>query len=106
MIVEVMKVAQQPAMAYDKVPHSTPAKYGKSGLLLNSSYVSPTRSLALLERADASFGEGDLLDFSVSARSAGSWSLERSDFGATERPSSNRTWSLQTNDRSGLPCQP
>jgi hypothetical protein len=76
MIVEVMKVAQQPAMAYDKVPHSTPAKYGKSGLLLNSSYVSPIRSLALLERADASSSRGTC-SISAEARGLRAWSLER-----------------------------
>jgi hypothetical protein len=71
MIVEVMKVAQQPAMAYDKVPLSTAAKSGKSRLLLNSGIRFRNHSLALLERADASFGERDLLDLSVSARVRG-----------------------------------
>jgi hypothetical protein len=36
MIIEVMKVAQQPAMAYDRDPLSTAVRLGKSGLLLNS----------------------------------------------------------------------
>jgi hypothetical protein len=46
--------------AYDKFPLSTAAKSWKSGLFLNSSYVSATHSLAWLERADASFAERDL----------------------------------------------
>ena len=41
MTVKVMKVAQQPAMAYDKVPLSTGLKSAKSGPLLNSAYVLP-----------------------------------------------------------------
>ena len=36
MRVEVMKVAQQPAMAYDKISLNTAARSGKSGLLLKS----------------------------------------------------------------------
>jgi hypothetical protein len=39
-----MKVAQQPAMAYDKVTPSTASKSAKSGLLLNSPYASATPS--------------------------------------------------------------
>ena len=77
MIVEVMKIAQQPAMAYDKVPHSTAAKSTKSGLLLNSSYVSATYCLVWLERTDASFAERTCSDFSLSARVCGSCALER-----------------------------
>ena len=65
-------------MAYDKVPLSTAAKSGKSGLFLNSSYVSATHSLAWLERADASFAERDLLRFQRERlASAGSCALER-----------------------------
>jgi hypothetical protein len=40
MMVEVMKVAQQPAVAYDKVRLSTGVILGKSGLLLKFLYVS------------------------------------------------------------------
>ena len=39
MRVEVMKVAQQPAMAYDKISLNTAARSGKSGLLLKSLYA-------------------------------------------------------------------
>jgi hypothetical protein len=39
MMVEVMKVAQQPAMAYDKDSLTRAVKTGKSGLLLSSLYV-------------------------------------------------------------------
>ena len=77
MIVEVMKIAQQPAMAYDKVPHSTAAKSTKSGLLLNSSYVSATYCLVWLKHTDASFAERTCSDFSLSARVCGSCALER-----------------------------
>ena len=49
MRVEVMKVAQQPAMAYDRISLSTPARSGKSGLLLKSLYAySRPTALALL----------------------------------------------------------
>jgi hypothetical protein len=46
MMVEVMKVAQQPAMAYDKDSLSRVAQGGESGLLLNSLYVSTKRTTA------------------------------------------------------------
>jgi hypothetical protein len=49
MSVEVMKVAQQPAMAYDGISLSTPLRSGKSGLLLKSLYAySRAPALALL----------------------------------------------------------
>ena len=105
-----MKVAQQPAMAYDKVSLSTAAKSGKSGLLLNSSYVFATRSLALLEGADASFGARDSLDLTVSA-----W-VCRFMVASSLSPGYRQTWRHRKvieypdmvatfNDRSGLPCQ-
>ena len=46
MMVEVMIVAQQPAMAYDKVSLSTAGKRGKSGSALNSLYASARPGLA------------------------------------------------------------
>jgi hypothetical protein len=45
MMVDVMKVAQQPAVAYDKVPLTTGVRLGKSGLLLKSLYVRTLRGL-------------------------------------------------------------
>jgi len=48
MRVEVMKVAQQPAMAYDKISLNTAARSGKSGLLLKSLYAFLRQLWALL----------------------------------------------------------
>jgi hypothetical protein len=68
MRVEVMKVAQQPAMAYDKISLSTAAGSGKSGMLLKSLYAcSRPTALALLSVLTL-FREGDLpATFGVSA---------------------------------------
>ena len=51
MRVEVMKVAQQPAMAYDKVPLTTGVISWESGLILNSPYVGSPRLSRLDTRA-------------------------------------------------------
>jgi hypothetical protein len=56
MRVEVMKVAQQPAMAYDKISLNTAARSGKSGLLVKSLYAFLRQLWPCWERADAFSG--------------------------------------------------
>ena len=51
-----MKVAQQPAMAYDKISLNTAARSGKSGLLLKSLYAFLRQLWPCWERADAFSG--------------------------------------------------
>ena len=59
MRVEVMKVAQQPAMAYEKISLNTAARSGKSGLLLKSLYAFCGR-FGLAGSVLALFGTRDL----------------------------------------------
>jgi len=108
MRVEVMKVAQQPAMAYDRISLSTPARSGKSGLLLKSLYAySRPTALALLSVLTL-FRDGQLACDLASAQSvcgcmsAGTrpqLASARTNSGAAESSSSTKgTSSQQSNE--------
>jgi hypothetical protein len=68
MRVEVMKVAQQPAMAYDKISLNTAARSGKSGLLLKFLYAFLRQLWPCWERADTFSGRATCLRFLASAQ--------------------------------------
>jgi hypothetical protein len=107
MSVEVMKVAQQPAMAYDGISLSTPLRSGKSGLLLKSLYAySRPPALALLSVLTL-FRDGQLacdvwrqrVWGCISAATRPQLASARTNSGAAESSSSTkRTCSQQSNE--------
>jgi len=102
-----MKVAQQPAIAYDRFSLSTPARSGKSGLILKSLYAcSRPTALALLSVLTL-FRDGQLAcDFwrqsvygCISAGTRPQLASARTNSGAAESSSSTkRTCSQQSNE--------